>query len=269
VVEAAGAHRPSSDGIGRCGPDRRKGAAVTSSKDAVTVITGATSGIGEAIARTIVQRGGRVALAARRVNRLEPLVSRLGAENAIGVPTDVSVDADVEALIAATLERFGRIDAVVANAGVGGGGSLLDGDPSRWLELLLVNVYGLSLTIHHCLKPMRAAGAGHVVIMSSTGAHHVPKGGSQLYIASKHAVAALAEGLRLELQDAGAIRVTAIAPGPVRTEFFEAYPRESRPEAMLEPEDVARTVVYALEQPSTISLDAITLQPHALRRRSG
>jgi len=212
----------------------------------VVLVTGASSGIGEATARLLVARGARVVLGARRADRLADLAAELGEDWVPARPTDVADESDVEALVALALTRFGRLDALFANAGLGGGGTLVDGDPTRWREMLLTNVYGLALTVRHAVQPMLAAGSGHVVLTSSVVARR-PAHANYVYAATKHAVNALGEGLRRELS--GRIRVTLIEPGMTDTAIWE-----DRPEGALDPEDVARVVCFCLEQPDNVSI---------------
>jgi NADP-dependent 3-hydroxy acid dehydrogenase YdfG len=166
---------------------------------------------------------------------------------------DVTEPEQVEALIERAMDEFGQLDVVIANAGFGGGGTLVEGEPERWKAMLLANVYGAAITVHHALKPMLARGSGHVVMVSSVAGKRVPANRNHMYAATKFAVEALAEGLRQEV--AGKIRVTAIQPGMVDTEFGEWKVQA------LAPEDVARGIVFALEQPDRVAINQLMLRP--------
>ncbi len=222
-------------------------------RDKTVLITGANSGIGAATARLLVQRGANVVLGARREEALEQLARELGPEHALTRKTDVTSEVEVVELVQAACERFGRIDAVFANAGIGGGGSVASGDPSDWRSMLLTNVYGLALTVHHALKPMLEAGRGHIILASSV-AGRIAVPGNDMYSATKFAVNALGEGLRSEL--AGTIKVTLLEPGAVRTPFFSG----PLPVALL-PEDIAELVVYCLEQPEHVEINELLVRP--------
>ena len=225
-------------------------------RDAVTLITGASSGIGEATARLLAARGGRLVLGARRQDRLEALAAELGPDRAAVRACDVTDEDDVRALTALARERFGRLDAVFANAGFGGGGGIVEGDPAHWREMVLTNVYGLALTLHHAVPLiLESTDDGHVVLTSSVAGRRTPSGNANyLYAASKFAVGAIGEGLRQELT--GRVHVTLIEPGAVDTAFFERRPTET-----LQPDDIARAVAFALEQPRGVAVNEVLVRP--------
>src|SRR6185437_10542978 len=153
----------------------------------VALITGASSGIGEAIAQELVKRGAHVALFARREDRLQALAQRLaaqGGEEPLIVPGDVSKPGDVQNLVNQTVQRWGKIDIVVANAGFGYRAPVVDGDPQRWKDLLDTNVYGLLLTLKYGVEQLLKQGSGHVVVTSSIAGRTVTPGGA-VYSASK------------------------------------------------------------------------------------
>ena len=248
----------------------------------VAIVTGASSGIGQAIAEALVRRGAHVALAARRVERLHTLMDRLaneanaakpaGAADASGaygetlaVQCDVRSVADVQALVAATLARWGQLDILVANAGLGNRVPLVDGDPERWKAMLDTNVYGLALTLKYGVPPMLARKRGHVIVMSSVAGRVVTPGGA-VYCGTKAAASAIAEGLRMEVATQG-VRVTAIEPGVVISEFQDVaqYPPEIVANMLkggtpLYPADIARTVITVLEQPPSVDLGEIVIR---------
>src|SRR5258708_30539259 len=146
----------------------------------VALVTGASSGIGEAIAEALVQRGARVALFARRENRLKALAQRLagqGSEEPLIVPGDVRKPEDVQNLVNQTVQRWGKLDIVIANAGFGYHSPIVDGDDERWKQLLDTNVYGLLLTLKYGVEHLLKQGSGHVVVTSSVAGRSVTAGG--------------------------------------------------------------------------------------------
>src|SRR5260370_7328870 len=145
----------------------------------VAMVTGASSGIGEAIAQELVQRGARVALFARRENRLEEVEQRLagnGSDETLIVAGDVSKAEDVQNLVNQTVQRWGKIDIVIANAGFGYRAPIVDGDTQRWKQLLDTNVYGLLLTLKYGVEQLLEHNSGHVVVTSSLAARTVTAG---------------------------------------------------------------------------------------------
>ncbi len=231
----------------------------------VAVVTGASSGIGRATARLLAKEGCNVVLAARREDRLIALAAELG-EGALVAPTDVTDSAACAALVARTLERFGSLDILINNAGLGLYGSIAEGDPEDWRKMFDVNVLGVLYTTRAAVRQMLRQGAGDVLFVSSLAGRRVPRADGTVYAATKHAVNAIAEGLRMDVHEKG-IRVLNVEPGLVRTEF----PESSHPSAQkyyaekeytpLEAEDVARAVVYALLQPPRVSVNEILVRP--------
>jgi len=226
--------------------------------DPVLLITGASSGIGAATARAAVS-GYRLVLAARGEEELEALAEDLGGpERAIAVRCDVTEWEQVEALAASALERFGRIDAVFANAGFGAARGFLEESPEHWRSMVLTNVYGVALTIRATLPHLLERGDGHFLVTSSIAGRRVLPG--SLYSATKWAATAIGESLRQELRqmhDNHGIRVTLIEPGMVDTPFFDNRPGKSA----LSDGDVARAVMFALEQPQGVDLNEILIRP--------
>ncbi|MEA2381486.1 MAG: hypothetical protein QOH72_1457 [Solirubrobacteraceae bacterium] len=221
----------------------------------VFVITGASTGIGAATAREAVEAGFRVVLSARSEDKLRQLAHELGGEDrAIAIPADVGVWEDTDALAKRTLERFGRIDVVFANAGFGAQRSFLGDSPEHWREMVLTNVLGVAYTIRATLAALRER-EGHMVITSSVAGRRALQG--SLYSATKHAVTAMGESLRQEANGTG-MRVTVIEPGMVDTPFFDD-PGEGR----LRAEDVARAVMFAVSQPPHVDVNEILLRPTA------
>jgi 3-oxoacyl-[acyl-carrier protein] reductase len=216
----------------------------------VVVITGASSGIGRAAARLLVAAGANVALGARRKDRLDELVAEFGEDRAIGVAGDVASPADNHALVAAAMDRFGRVDSLVANAGIGAYGGILDQSDDELTEMIGTNFTGTVWSIRAALPPMLAAGGGDIVIVSSVAGL---RGGADeaVYAGTKFAQVGLAGSLDRELREKG-VRVTTIAPAAVSTEFAIGRGRdEGAPwlDEVLRPEDVAYAIVTTLKQP--------------------
>ena len=223
--------------------------------DRVLLITGASSGIGAATARLAAEAGWRVALAARSEQKLEELARELGEERALAQPCDVTEFEQQERLVAATLERFGQIDAVFANAGFGARRGFLEESPEFWREMVLTNVLGVAYTIRATLAHLRERGSGHYVLTSSVAGRRALPG--SLYSSTKWAVTGMAESLRQELrQSEGEVRVTVVEPGMVDTAFFS-----KRPPDALAADDVARIVMFVLEQPARVDLNEVLVRP--------
>jgi NADP-dependent 3-hydroxy acid dehydrogenase YdfG len=222
----------------------------------VLLITGASSGIGAAVARAATEDGFRVALAARDIDALVVLAAELGgSDHAIAVGCDVREFDELQAAVARTREAFGaRLDAVFANAGVGAVRGFRNDDLTRWRAVVETNILGTALTIRACAPALTASG-GQLVLMGSVYGRS-PVAGS-LYSASKRAVAALAESARLELGPDG-VRVTLIEAGTVDTPFFD----NPQADALL-PGDVARAVLWALGQPPTVEVSEIVVRATA------
>jgi NADP-dependent 3-hydroxy acid dehydrogenase YdfG len=226
--------------------------------DPVLLITGASSGIGAATARAAAS-GHRLVLAARREQELQSLAEELGGpERALAVRCDVTEWDQVEALAAAALDGFGRIDAVFANAGFGATRGFLEESPEHWKSMVLTNVYGAALTIRATLPHILERGDGHFLITSSIAGRRALPG--SLYSATKFAATAMGESLRAELRqmhENTAIKVTLIEPGMVDTDFFENRPGEWA----LRDDDIARAVMFALEQPDGVDVNEILIRP--------
>jgi len=225
--------------------------------DRVLLITGASSGIGAATARAAAGKY-RLVLAARRLDDLEALAEELGGEErTIAVRCDVTEWDEVQALAQTALDRFGRIDAVFANAGFGASRGFLEESVEHWRSMILTNVYGVALTIRATLPHLLERGDGHFLVTSSVAGRRALPG--SLYSATKWAATAIGESLRQELRqmhDNHGIRVTLIEPGMTDTPFFD-----NRPQGALEDDDIARAVMYALEQPPGVDVNEILIRP--------
>jgi NADP-dependent 3-hydroxy acid dehydrogenase YdfG len=227
-------------------------------EDPVLLITGASSGIGAATARAAASTH-RLVLAARRLDELEKLAEELGGEErALAVRCDVTEWDQVEAMAGAALERFGRIDAVFANAGFGAARGFMEEDVEHWRSMVLTNVYGAALTVRATLPHLLERGDGHFLITSSVAGRRVLPG--SLYSATKWAATAIGEALRAELRqmhENSAIKVTLIEPGMTDTPFFDNRPGEWA----LRDDDIARAVMFTLEQPDGVDVNEILIRP--------
>jgi NADP-dependent 3-hydroxy acid dehydrogenase YdfG len=223
--------------------------------DPVFLITGASTGIGAATARHAAQAGYRLVLGARSADKLEALSAELGGpDRAIAVPTDVTEWTDNEAIVAAATERFGRLDVVFANAGFGAKRGWLEETPEHWRDMVLTNVLGPAYTVRAAIPALKET-RGHVLITGSVAGRRALPG--SLYSATKWAVTAMGEAIRADLNETG-IRTTVIEPGMVDTPFFD-NPGEGR----LEPDDIARAVMFAVSQPPHVDVNEILVRPTA------
>jgi NADP-dependent 3-hydroxy acid dehydrogenase YdfG len=221
----------------------------------VLLITGASSGIGAATAREASAAGWRVVLAARSRERLEQLAQELGGEaSALAVGCDVCEWDQQRAMVEQALARFGRIDAAFANAGFGGPRGFLEGTVEEWKSMILTNVYGAALTVRATIPALKDT-RGHLLLTSSVAGRRVLPG--SLYSVTKHAVTAMGEAARQDLNGSG-VRVTLIEPGMTDTPFFD-----NRPQDALEDVDIARAVVYAISQPAHVDVNEILIRPTA------
>jgi 17beta-estradiol 17-dehydrogenase / 3beta-hydroxysteroid 3-dehydrogenase len=242
----------------------------------VALVTGASSGIGEATARALATAGAAVIVAARRAGRLEALADSLAATGArvVAQPTDVRAEQDILRLFAIARERFGGVDVLINNAGLGREAPLASAPTEAWREMLEVNVLGLCIATREAIRDMERRGvAGHVVNVSSMAGHRVPGPGSAVYAGTKFAVRAITEGLRQELRARGsAIRVSCVSPGYVETEFAEVYSGSREAAArtytrlkVLEARDVAEAIAWVLQQPPHVEVHDVLVRPTAQR----
>ncbi|MGI5256491.1 SDR family oxidoreductase [Streptomyces angustmyceticus] len=236
----------------------------------VVAITGASSGIGEATALLLAERGARLVLGARRTERLAELVARIEAAGgtAVQTRTDVTRRADLHALVALAVERFGRLDVLVGNAGAGTISPLDDLRVDEWDRMVDVNLKGVLHGIGAALPVFRAQGTGHFITTASTAAFRVVPA-MAVYAATKVAVRALCEGLRQEAGDS--VRVTTVSPGVVRTDFADASTNpqvraqigEMRDRLAIPPEAIARAIAFAVEQPASVDVNELVVRPTA------
>lgn len=222
--------------------------------DPVFLITGASSGIGSATARRAAQAGYRLALAARSDERLAQLASELGGEErALPIRCDVTDWDQQRTAVERTVERFGRLDVAFANAGQGATRGFLEETPEQWRAMVLTNVYGAALTIRATMPALKES-RGHLVLTGSVAGRRALPG--SLYSATKWAVTGMGESARQELNDTG-VRVTVVEPGMVDTPWFS----RGAPEWALQPDDVARAVMFAVSQPPHVDVNEILVRP--------
>ncbi len=240
-------------------------------KDKVVMISGASSGIGAATARAFAAEGAHLALCARRTDRLDALGPELlnaGAGPVLTYPVDVRDVAEIDSFVQATMEEFGRIDILVNNAGLARRmDPIASADEDAWNEMIDTNIKGLLAITRRVVPIMREQDGGHVINLGSTAGHSVYEGGS-VYCATKHAVIAITETLRLEVADRR-IRVTAISPGLVETEFsvVRFQGDQGRADAVyadmtpLTAEDIAECILFAANRPPHVNIDEMIIKP--------
>ena len=236
----------------------------------VAFVTGASSGIGDATAVALADEGARVAVLARRSDRLEQIVKRIKDAGGEAVPlvADVTNEAQLRAAIRQAKEALGRIDIMVNNAGVMLLGNIEGADTREWRQMLDINVLAIMLACHEVLPIMKAQGGGHIVNISSVAGRQV-KAGYSGYNASKWALGAFSESLRQEVTRQH-IRVTVIEPGMVATELRQhindpevrkAQQEAERSIMPLRGEDIAAAIVFAVTQPEHVSINEILMRP--------
>jgi NADP-dependent 3-hydroxy acid dehydrogenase YdfG len=233
----------------------------------VIVITGASSGLGEAAARLLSERGARLALGARRAERIDALAGELG--NAIAVATDVTRREDVEALVAAAVDRFGRIDVMISNAGIMPNSPIEQLRVEDWDRVVDVNIKGVLYGIAAALPHFQRQKSGHFINTSSVAGHKVRRG-STVYAGTKTAVRAISEGLRQEVKPWN-IRTTIISPGAVATELvgsitdpdWRAATEQAVEDLAIPASAFARAIAFAIEQPEDVDINEILFRPTA------
>ena len=234
----------------------------------VILITGASSGIGEATARLLVQNGAKVVLSARREDRLQTLAAELG-ENACYLKSDVCSLADMQAAAALAKEKFGRIDALFANAGIMPAGNMSQLQVQDWTRMVNVNIIGVLNAMAAVLPEFLAQKSGHIVVTSSAaGTRSVP--GNAVYCGTKHFVRAMLDSFRMEAAAEGSsIHATTIYPGAVKTELLNTVaPSETKTmveqfyeQAGMTPDVIADAVLYALSQPDHVNVSDLVVRP--------
>nr|WP_298165002.1 SDR family oxidoreductase [uncultured Pseudomonas sp.] len=242
---------------------------MTNIQDKVILITGASSGIGEACARLLAEKGAHLLLGARRTERLEKLVGEIreAGGSAEYRRVDVTSREEVQAFVDFAVERFGRVDVLINNAGVMPLSPLDALKVDEWDRMIDVNIRGVLHGIAAALPLMRAQRSGQLVNVASIGAYSVVPTGA-VYCATKYAVRAISDGLRQEV--GGDIRVTLVSPGVVESELAESISDAQSREMMREfrkiaitPDAIARAVAYAVEQPTDVDVSELIVRPTA------
>lgn len=234
----------------------------------VIIITGASSGIGEATAKILAQNGAKVVLSARREERLEKLASEIG-ENAVYLKSDVSKAEDMAKLAELAKEKFGKIDVLFANAGIMPGGNMSELKITDWMGMVDINIKGVLNSIAAVLTDFIAQKSGHIIVTSSiAGTKSVP--GNAVYCGTKHFVRAMLDSFRTEsVMEGTNIRSTTIYPGAIKTELLNTIaPSETKSmveefykNVGLEPDVIANAVLYAVSQPDNVDVSDLAIRP--------
>ncbi len=237
-------------------------------KDKSVVITGASSGLGEAAARHLARHGAKLVLGARRIERLQALAAELSLGEAAAVQTDVSQYEQVKRLVDRAVHLHGRIDVIVNNAGLMPLSPLELCKVEDWDRMIDVNIKGVLYGIAAALPYMKAQKSGHIINVSSVAGHKVRAGGA-VYAATKHAVRAISEGLRQEVKPYN-IRTTIVSPGAVASELPDSITDPATAEKIskvyehaISADSFANMVVFAMSQPEDVDVNEILFRPTA------
>ncbi|MFP8954922.1 SDR family oxidoreductase [Natrialbaceae archaeon A-arb3/5] len=236
----------------------------------VAIVTGASSGIGEATAKSLATKGASVVLAARRKGELEELQAQIKAEDgdALVVRTDITNDDDIDALVEATTDEYGRIDILINNAGYMPLAHIADADRETLQTTIDVNLTGLITLTHAVIPTMLEQESGHIVNLSSVVGRFLMENASH-YNAAKAGVKMFGDSLRLDVAAEG-IRVATIEPGSVATELLEGIPDEEIKKGIeeyaasmrpLKPTDIARTITFVVTQPDYVDINEVLIRP--------
>ncbi|MBN5735029.1 SDR family oxidoreductase [Staphylococcus aureus] len=225
--------------------------------DKVAVVTGAGSGIGEAIATLLHEEGAKVVLAGRNKEKLQNVANQLSQDSVKVVPTDVTNKEEVDELIKIAQQTFGGLDIVINSAGQMLSSKITDYQVDEWDSMIDVNIKGTLYTAQDALPTMLEQSSGHLINIASISGFEVTKS-STIYSATKAAVHTITQGLEKELAKTG-VKVTSISPGMVDTAITAAYNPTDRKK--LEPQDIAEAVLYALTQPKHVNVNEITVRP--------
>jgi NADP-dependent 3-hydroxy acid dehydrogenase YdfG len=236
-------------------------------KEKVVIITGASSGLGEATARRLAKNGAKLMLAARREDRLKDLVADIQKDGGVAKyqVTDISDRSEVEQLVQATKEAYGKIDVLVNNAGLMPLSPLAATKVDEWEKMIDVNIKGLLYGVAAVMPIMLQQGSGQIINLSSVAGHKVFPGGA-VYCATKFAVKAISEGIRLESE--GKIRSTNISPGAVATELTSTISDDEAAKMAeqlygiaIDADAIARAITFAIEQPADVDVNEIIIRP--------
>ncbi|HAY0667985.1 TPA: SDR family oxidoreductase [Staphylococcus aureus] len=225
--------------------------------DKIAVVTGAGSGIGEAIATLLHEEGVKVILAGRNKDKLQNVANQLAQDSVKVVPTDVTKKEEVDELIKIAQQTFGGLDIVINSAGQMLSSKITDYQVDEWDSMIDVNIKGTLYTAQAALPTMLEQSSGHLINIASISGFEVTKS-STIYSATKAAVHTITQGLEKELAKTG-VKVTSISPGTVDTAITAAYNPTDRKK--LEPQDIAEAVLYALTQPKHVNVNEITVRP--------
>ncbi|HDI6697177.1 TPA: SDR family oxidoreductase [Staphylococcus aureus] len=225
--------------------------------DKIAVVTGAGSGIGEAIATLLHEEGAKVVLAGRNKEKLQNVANQLSQDSVKVVPTDVTNKEEVDELIKIAQQTFGGLDIVINSAGKMLSSKITDYQVDEWDSMIDVNIKGTLYTVQAALPTMLEQSSGHLINIASISGFEVTKS-STIYSATKAAVHTITQGLEKELAKTG-VKVTSISPGMVDTAITAAYNPSDRKK--LDPQDIAEAVLYALTQPSHVNVNEITVRP--------
>jgi NADP-dependent 3-hydroxy acid dehydrogenase YdfG len=244
-------------------------------KNKVAIITGASSGIGYATSLTLSKAGIRVAIGARRTERLLELEKQIIKNNGeiLVQKTDVTRKSDCDSLVNTIVEKWGKVDILINNAGLMPLSYFKNGKVEEWEQMVDVNIKGVLYCTSAVVPYMLEKKSGHIINISSVAGRIVFAGGS-VYCATKHAIAALSEGLRKELSPTYNIRVTCIEPGAVETELLESITDESmtgfiqatKNMETLRSDDIANAILYAVQAPRHVNVNEILIRPTAQER---
>lgn len=235
--------------------------------DKVVVITGASSGIGEATAHLLNENGMTVVLAARRIDKLNEIIASLpDPSHALAIATDVSKPTEVQNLINQTIEKFGRVDVLFNNAGLMPLAPIRDGKVNEWEAMIDINLKGVLYGINAVLPTMEQQHEGLIITTDSVAGHEVATNGA-VYAGTKFAVRAIMDGLRKE-EIGKDVRTTLISPGDVETDLFNSTSdsklrdqiQQIKQTAGLKPMDVAEAVLYAIQQPTSVGINEIIMR---------
>lgn len=225
--------------------------------DKIAVVTGAGSGIGEAIATLLHEEGAKVVLAGRNKDKLKNVANQLAQDSVKVVPTDVTKKEEVDELIKMAQQTFGVLDIVINSAGQMLSSKITDYQVDEWDSMIDVNIKGTLYTAKAALPTMLEQSSGHLINIASISGFEVTKS-STIYSATKAAVHTITQGLEKELAKTG-VKVTSISPGMVDTAITATYNPTDRKK--LEPQDIAEAVLYALTQPKHVNVNEITVRP--------
>ena len=231
----------------------------------VAIVTGASSGIGRAVACLFAARGVKQVLAARSADKLAALAKQLDSDTLV-VPADMTKPDDVARIVERATDKYGRIDILLANAGVYIEGKVIDGEPDAWDQLIATNVTGVFRLVHATLPLMVAQHEGDILVTSSISGHQAIHW-EPIYSASKHAIQAFVHGLRRQLRKTG-VRVGAVAPGMVLNELWGITdPAEIDNKVSegtgLRSEDVAEAIEFMLTRPRNVTIRDLVMLPRA------